>query len=804
MKDTLHKDIEVAGNGVEHLNGNGASDSGVAASTMGDMALLSRPKRRPWRIALPILLVLLVAVAAAFVLFRPGKSITTAVATRGTIVSTVETTGKLEAESNANLSFKASGQVTNVLAKQGDAVEAGQVLAELDTAALKRNLDQATTQLEISKLQLQKAKDGARPQDIAAATADLEGALAGLNSARSGGRPEDVAAATAALNQAQAKLDGIKKGATPQDIAAAQAGVQQAEAKLQAVKQPATPGDISQAEAALRQAEANLESVKQPATPEKINQAQAAVREAQAKYDSLKAGATPEDLKAAQAAVDQAVANFNKVKAGATSDDIAGAQAKLDQAKAARDQTASNASNVKEQARLDVVQASNALQNAQDAYGKIKYDNDHVNPKDLNDDDRNREAKALRDVQDAQARVDQATSTYETARANEIAQLNSADAAVREAQAAFDKLKAGPTTQDIAIAQSGVDSANAKLNALKAGPKPEDLAAAQAGVDQAQAQLNAMNAGGSASDVAAAQAGVDKAKAALDQLKAGGSANDIAAAQGDVDKAEAALDKLLAGATPEELRQAQQAVVQAQANLDKVKKGPTADDIKAAQAKVDAAQAALDKVKAGSTPTELAILEQQIALAQITVTNATAQISDAQLKSPISGTLLSMDIEIGETVGGQQKVAVVADTNTLRIKADVDEIDVGKVSAGQAVTVTLDAYPGVKLAGKIERLAPGATQKQGSTIYQATISFTPGEGVTPREGMAASVDITAQRKENVLLLPNRAFETVGTRQYVTILDNDQTRKVEVETGLSNYADTEVISGVAEGQAVVIK
>jgi multidrug efflux pump subunit AcrA (membrane-fusion protein) len=109
------------------------------------------------------------------------------------------------------------------------------------------------------------------------------------------------------------------------------------------------------------------------------------------------------------------------------------------------------------------------------------------------------------------------------------------------------------------------------------------------------------------------------------------------------------------------------------------------------------------------------------------------------------------------------------------------------------------------MPGKIESLAPGATLKQGSTVYQATISFTTTDGVTAREGMASNVDITAQRKDNVLLLPNRAFETVGTRDYVTITERDGTvRKVEVETGLSNATDTEVVSGLEEGQVVTLR
>jgi macrolide-specific efflux system membrane fusion protein len=70
--------------------------------------------------------------------------------------------------------------------------------------------------------------------------------------------------------------------------------------------------------------------------------------------------------------------------------------------------------------------------------------------------------------------------------------------------------------------------------------------------------------------------------------------------------------------------------------------------------------------------------------------------------------------------------------------------------------------------------------------------------------MAANVDITAQRKDNVLLLPNRAFETVGNRQYVTLSENGSSRKVEVETGLSNNTDTEVVSGLEPGQGVLLR
>ncbi len=701
---------------------------------------------------MPVLLLILAAVAVGWWLLRPAKGAQTVNAERGTIISTVETTGKLQAETSAQLSFNRSGRVKRVLAKEGDTVKAGDVLAELDTEDLARSVDQAEVQLEISKLKLQQAQEGSREEDIVGATADLNAATARLNSVKQGSRAEDIAAAQAAANEAQARLDAVKKGPTQEDIATA--------------------------EATLRQAQAKLAEARQPATPEQISGAEAAVRQAQANYDALKKGASEEDLAAAQAALDQANANLAKAKQGASQDDIDAAQAKVDEAKAARDQVAATTSNAKEQARLDVVQASNALQNVQDVYGKIKDENDQKKPQDLTGDDKDREAKALRDVNDAQARVNQASLNYDAAKKSEIAQLAQADANIQEAQAALDKLKAGPTAEDVSIAQAGVDSAQAKLDQVRAGPEPEELAAAQAQIDQAQANL--------------------------DHLKAGGTQSEIDAAQAEVDKAQAALDKLNAGPTAEDVRVATEEVAQAQANLDKVKSGATPEELQEAQAQVDAAQATLDKLRAGPTDTDLAILQKQILLSQISLDSANSQLDDAQLTTPIAGTVLTMGLDVGETVGGLQQVASVADLTSLRIKADIDELDIGRVSVGQAVTVTLDAYPGVKLPGRIDKLAPGATQKQGSTVYQATVSFSAADGVVPREGMAANVDVTAQRKDDVLLLPNRAIETVGDRQYVTIRDGDTTRDVEIETGLSNNSETEVVSGLNEGQAVVVR
>src|SRR5688500_17201429 len=187
-------------------------------------------RKRSWKVLVPVLVLAVALAVVGYLMFRPSKTLSTATVQRGTIISTVETTGKLEAETRANLSFKTSGRVEKVLVEPGDVVEEGNVLAELDTGSLERQLNEAETQLEISKLRLQQAKEGAQPADIAAATADLNGAIARLNQTRAGGRAEDIAAAQAQFNSAVANLDAVKKGPTAADIATAQAQLDQAKA----------------------------------------------------------------------------------------------------------------------------------------------------------------------------------------------------------------------------------------------------------------------------------------------------------------------------------------------------------------------------------------------------------------------------------------------------------------------------------------------------------------------------------------------------------------------------------------------
>jgi HlyD family secretion protein len=177
-------------------------------------------------------------------------------------------------------------------------------------------------------------------------------------------------------------------------------------------------------------------------------------------------------------------------------------------------------------------------------------------------------------------------------------------------------------------------------------------------------------------------------------------------------------------------------------------------------------------------------------------------IEDSRIYAPFDGSIIAVNINEGEFVNG---VALIfADLNQFQVRAEVDEIDIANVQIGQKVNLTLDAFPGRNFEGLVVSVALAPNARQGNTVYSAVIRFSQRPSLSVRSGMAASLTITSSTKTNVLTVPNRALETVGTRKFVTVpLADGKTEKVQVETGLTNGADTEIVNGLQEGTQVVI-
>jgi len=246
-------------------------------------------------------IVLLAAVALVFVGSQlmggnqadAAEGIQTVVVERGTLRASVDATGSVAPETRLELSFKSAGRVAEIMAKDGDQVEAEEVLARLETADLEQALIQAQASLAISEAQLAQTEEGASAEELASARAALESALADYEEVKAGPSQEDITVAKAdmekariALEKAQADYDKISwqagLGATAQASTLQQASVDYERARAQyelTVDRP-TDSELKQAAAQIAQARATLADLEKKPTPEELAIARAQVTQA--------------------------------------------------------------------------------------------------------------------------------------------------------------------------------------------------------------------------------------------------------------------------------------------------------------------------------------------------------------------------------------------------------------------------------------------------------------------------------------------------------------------------------------------
>jgi HlyD family secretion protein len=131
--------------------------------------------------------------------------------------------------------------------------------------------------------------------------------------------------------------------------------------------------------------------------------------------------------------------------------------------------------------------------------------------------------------------------------------------------------------------------------------------------------------------------------------------------------------------------------------------------------------------------------------------------------SPMDGVVIRRPVELGDTVmsgvssfNAGTILMTVADVETMIIKAGINEVDIGKVHLEQPVKVTLDAYPKVRFAGKILRIAPAARLEEKVKVFDVEIAI-ERQGAELRTGMTANIDIVGEKREKVLTVPVEAI-----------------------------------------------
>ncbi|HEY7406948.1 MAG TPA: efflux RND transporter periplasmic adaptor subunit [Gemmatimonadaceae bacterium] len=197
-------------------------------------------------------------------------------------------------------------------------------------------------------------------------------------------------------------------------------------------------------------------------------------------------------------------------------------------------------------------------------------------------------------------------------------------------------------------------------------------------------------------------------------------------------------------------------------------------DLRAAQARVAVAQA--QRKRSEDLFKQQIITAQELETAQLDFANAQAQVTradasldlaqqrleDATVRAPLAGTIIEKTVSTGQVItsatgafGGGTLLLKMADLSQVRVRALVNETDIGNIQPGQQATVTVDAYPDRPFRGSVEKIEPQAVVQQNVTMFPVLVAVSNREGLL-MPGMNGEVSVLVERRENVIAVPNDA------------------------------------------------
>ncbi len=273
----------------------------------------------------------------------------------------------------------------------------------------------------------------------------------------------------------------------------------------------------------------------------------------------------------------------------------------------------------------------------------------------------------------------------------------------------------------------------------------------------------------------------------------------------------------------------QQALLDAQNTVDYKNNNTTNPTTKVAYTELEkrSIDAALTQAQKDFSATEQKFKEADVAIvaaqAQANASLLAYQATqNAVVKAPVSGTVANVSIAIGSSVtsssnnssntnssatststssNSSSPVLVIGNFSRLQIKVQVSEVDIAKIKSGQKATITLDAYPDKTFVGTVSNVDLVGTINSGVVTYNVYVGFiSPPADVYP--GMSASVTIQTDRKDDVLTVPSSAIQTANGQSTVRVLKKGIVTQAPVETGISSDTDTEILSGLSEGDTIV--
>ena len=298
------------------------------------------------------------------------------------------------------------------------------------------------------------------------------------------------------------------------------------------------------------------------------------------------------------------------------------------------------------------------------------------------------------------------------------------------------------------------------------------------------------------------EAQVDQSRAALQAAEA-----NLSSSQADYERAKVDAEgpdvPLLKRQYDRNIEMAKDGVVSAQA-LDDADR-----NYKMALNKQNVSKAQVTVLKAKIAQAQAEVAQDQANLKQLE-----EQLSYTDIISPLDGVVLSRDVQMGDAVSsilvlgsGATLVMTLGDTSEVYVKGKVDESDIGKVYLGQPARIKVESFKDKTFYGKVTKISPMGVEKDNVTTFEVRVSINNPGGELKAE-MTANAEIILEEHKNVLQIPEGAIlYDKDKKASVEIPDakaKDGKKKLAVNIGISNGAKTELLSGLNEGDQVVLQ
>lgn len=243
------------------------------------------------------------------------------------------------------------------------------------------------------------------------------------------------------------------------------------------------------------------------------------------------------------------------------------------------------------------------------------------------------------------------------------------------------------------------------------------------------------------------------------------------------------------------------ALDEAEGNLEEAQRLLEEGRIEEAQLLLEQVGQSLDKAKEKSESRILS-LPLSVKMLELQLDQAEAELAKAVITASFDGVVADIYIKEGQQLSATSPAIYLIDPSAIKLSGVIDEMDVSKVKLGQEATITLDALPDKEVKGRVTFISPASTAQAGVVFYKTTITLeNPDEEL--KDGMSANAEIVIEEHDGVLLIPNRAVQGSLEKPWVEVVTEGQIEERQISIGLSDGTYTEILSGLEEGEEVVL-